>query len=203
MKPDIKTASQKVTIDQSVRDGFHRGERWAFDIVARGYFSYITNFIAHLIRDRDRALELAQESFFLACRAHRQYNPSKDLVPWLFQIARNIAYKEYNVRKSGNTVSLDETMQDSAYEPVANTPNPRQQVAEQEMWNRIHKALYRMKPKYRDVLILRLIQGLPSEQVASMLNLPVATVNTHTHRALKTLRELAQKEGLREDEVFS
>ena len=128
---------------------------------------------------------VAQESFFLACRAHRQYNPSKDLVPWLFQIARNIAYKEYNVRKSGNTVSLDETMQDSAYEPVANTPNPRQQVAEQEMWNRIHKALYRMKPKYRDVLILRLIQGLPSEQVASMLNLPVATVNTHTHRALK------------------
>ena len=59
-----------------------------------------------------------------------------------------------------------------------------------------------MKPKYRDVVILRMIQALPGERVAEMLNLPLATVNTRLHRALKRLRQLARQEGIHEEEVF-
>lgn len=186
-----------------VAEGFHRGERWAFEAVARDNFAYITNFVAHLLKDRDRGLELAQEAFFLACRSHKRFDPKRDLVPWLFQIARNLAYKEYNRKKGNKEVSLQETMEGSHFEPASEDVDPRRELLEQESMERIERSINKLKPKYRDVVILRVVQGLPSEKVAAALDIPVATVNTHTHRALQQLRRLAQQEGLREDEVFS
>lgn len=189
--------------EYELSEGFQRGERWAFEAVARDYFAYLVNFITQLLHDRDRAMDLAQESFFLACRAHKQLDPKKGLSPWLFQIARNLAYKEFNRRKKMPSESLDEKMDDTGYEIPDTVMDPRQESMNQETWQRVHQAIDRIKPKYRDVLILRVIMGVPSEQVSRMLKLPVATVNTHTHRALKELRRLCQQEGIREDEVFS
>jgi RNA polymerase sigma-70 factor (ECF subfamily) len=190
--------------DLDISAGFYRGERWAFDAVAKTLFLPIVNFIHHLLHDRDRAVDLAQEAFFLACRAHQKVDPNRSLTPWIFQIARNLAYKEYNKRKKSKQVSLDEMIEDetTSYEPSTND-NPRDESVDQEVWDRLQVAMKRLKSSYRDILILRLIQGLPSEQVSSMLKIPVSTVNTRTHRALKMLRKLARQEGISEDEVFS
>ncbi|MDX9754687.1 MAG: RNA polymerase sigma factor [bacterium] len=182
--------------------GFQRGERWAFEAAAREYFAYLVNFITQLLGDRDRALELAQEAFFLACRAHKQLDPRQGLTPWLFQIARNLAYKEFNRRKKHNAVSLEETMEKTGMQIPSAWPDPRQEIHNQDVKKRIQRAVDRLHPKYRDILILRLIMGVPSERVSKMLNMPVSTINVRTHRALKNLRALCGEEGLNEDEVF-
>lgn len=189
--------------DLELSSGFHKGERWAFEAAAKAYFLSIVNFIHHLLMDRDRAIDLAQEAFFLACRAHKKVDPNRPLSPWIFQIARNLAYKEYNKRKKNPNVSLDEMMEETnTYEPTTDG-NPRKESVKREVWQRLQHAMNRMKPKYRDILVLRLVQGLPSEQVSTMLQIPVSTVNTRTHRALRILRRFAHQEGIQEDEVFS
>src|SRR5690606_35104450 len=101
-------------------------------------------------------------AFFLACRSHKRFDPSRDLVPWLFQIARNLAYKEFNRRKNNKEVSLQEQMEDSHYDPPDSGQSPLQMAANQEAWQRIERSLERLKPMYRDVVILRIMQGLPS-----------------------------------------
>ena len=183
--------------------GFHRGERWAFDAAARTYFTPLTHFVTHLLRDRDRAVDLTQEAFFLACRAHRKVDPTRPLGPWLYQIARNLAYKEYNRRIKQCAVPLEETADDTGYSDPDETASPRGDLMEKEALERIHRAMNRLKPKYRDILTLRLIQGLPSETISNLLRIPVSTVNTQTHRALKILRRYARQEGLQEEELFS
>ncbi len=195
--------SGKGLLSDDVRVGFHRGERWAFDAVAREHFAYIANFIAHLLSDRDRALDLAQEAFFLACRSHQRYDPSRKLAPWLFQIARNLAYKEMNKRSKQTIVSLDETIEETGNFPVSNMDSPTDESVKKETAQRLQRAIKRLKPEYQDVVILRIVQGLPSERVANMLDIPIATVNTRTHRALQSLRKFARHEGIREEEVFS
>ncbi len=187
---------------REISEGFHRGERWAFDAVAREYFAYIVNFITTLLRDRDRALELAQEAFFLACRAHQKLDPKRDVAPWMFQIARNLAYKEYNKRQNQLNISLDDTMEDSFFEPETKEHNPRQESSNRELQSRINRAILRLKPRYRDILILRMMQGVPGDKVAEMLKIPSATVNTRLHRALKHLRKYARQEGIMDDEVL-
>ncbi len=189
-------------LDDNVAAGFQRGERWAFDAAARDYFTPLVNFITHLLHDRDRALELAQEAFFLACRAHHKVDPDRPLAPWLYQIARNVAYKDYNKRKKSPEVSLDGIMENSEWTPSSSDSSPRRETVRKEIWEKIDCAIKRMKPKYRDILILRVIQGLPSERVSEMLGIPVSTVNTQTHRAIQILRRMARQEGLKENELF-
>jgi len=191
--------------DLDISAGFQRGERWAFESAAKVYFSPIVNFITNLLHDRDRAVDLAQESFFLACRAHSKMDPARPLGPWLFQIARNLAYKDYNKRKKEKNVSLDDMTEENDASSILQepNPNPRKESIRREVRGRVERALDRMAPKYRDIITLRMIQGLPGEQVAELLNIPISTVNTRIHRALKTLRRFARQEGIHEEELFS
>lgn len=195
-------AAEQQQSELEISAGFRRGERWAFEAAAKQYFFHIANFISQLLQDRDRGMELAQESFFLACRAHKQVDPSRSLAPWLFQIARNLAYKESKRRKKQNHISLHDLDPEGEIPELKVEVNPRQTTVKAEISVRIQRALERLKPSNRDILTLRMIQGLPSETVAEMLKIPIATVNTRIHRALKKLRRLARQEGLREDEVF-
>ena len=188
--------------EREISAGFQRGERWAFEAAAREYFAHLLNFVAQLLGDRDRALELTQEAFFLACRAHKQVDALRPLGPWLFQIARNLAYKEFARRKKQPTAALDDEMVENDLKQLSSEDNPRVERTKGETMERVNRALNRLKPKYRDLLTLRLMQGMPSEKVAELMKIPVPTVNTRIHRALKQLRRFARLEGIREDEVF-
>lgn len=183
--------------------GFRRGERWAFEAAAKMYFAPIVNFVTNLLRDRDRAVDLSQEAFFLACRSHDKVDSDRPLGPWLFQIARNLAYKDYNKRKKEKNVSLDGMMEENDPVLTLHDPSPRHESVRREVQERIARALDRMAPKYRDIISLRMIQGLPGERVAELLDIPVSTVNTRIHRALRTLRRFARQEGVQEEELFS
>ncbi|MEW6238530.1 MAG: sigma-70 family RNA polymerase sigma factor [Candidatus Omnitrophota bacterium] len=187
---------------QEIGLGFQRGERWAFEAAARLFFSPVVHFVSHLLRDQEKAVDLTQEAFFLACRAHRKFDASRSFLPWLYQIARNLAYKEYNRRKKEPEVSWEDAEEFAAAALEADGGDPRAAAMEEETMERIQRAASRLKPKYRDVLILRMMQGLPGEQVAEMLNIPVATVNTRLFRALEHLRRFSQQEGLSENELF-
>ncbi len=189
--------------DLEISAGFQRGERWAFDAAARSYFVPIVNFVANLLHDRDRAVDLTQEAFFLACRAHEKVDASRSLGPWLFQIARNLAYKNYNKRKKEKSVSLDGIMEENEAALTVQDISPRKESFRREMQERIRRAMERLSPKYRDIITLRMVQGLPSEHVAELMNVPVSTVNTRIHRALKALRRYARQEGVQEEELFS
>jgi RNA polymerase sigma-70 factor (ECF subfamily) len=186
-----------------IREGFSRGERWAFEMAAREHFAAMVNYVGHLLHDREAAVELVQEAFFLACRSHHRYNPKRPLAPWLFRIARNIAYKEHNRRRKNPMIAMDDVTTDNqTYDPPAKAPSPRSQFADRETRDRLNRALNRLKPTYRDVIILRMIQGLPSETVAHLLVAPIATVNTRLYRALEQLRKYCRQEGIREEEIF-
>lgn len=206
------TKKRAMTVDSTIgekdRDislGFQRGEAWAFDAAARAHFQTMVHFVTHLIHDRDKAVDLVQEAFFLACRAHHQVDPRRPLGPWLFQIARNIAYKEHNRRKRRPEVSIEDQQTDAGapFDPPSNSPDPRQDNTDREIMGRINALVDKIKPKYRDVLIMRVIEGMASEEVSKLLRIPVPTVNTRTHRALRELRRLARSEGIREEEWFT
>jgi len=187
---------------QEIGEGFQRGERWAFEAAARLYFSPVVQFVSHLLNDREKAVDLAQEAFFLACRAHRKFDASLAFLPWLYQIARNLAYKEYNRCKKEPEVSWEKSEEYTSTAEETDGGDPREAAMEQEVMERIQRAASRLKPKYRDVLILRMMQGLPGEQVSEMLNIPIATVNTRLFRALEHLRRYTKQESLSESELL-
>ncbi len=179
-------------------DAFRRGEVWAFRRAAEEFFAPITNFLVHLTRDQDTAQDLAQEAFFAAFRSHHTFRKGAPLAPWIFRIARNLAYKELNRRSKRPQSSFDELVGKDGFEPPSTTPTPHESSSEQDLRNRIDRALAKLKPKFRDAVILRLVQGYSGEEAASLLDVPVATLNTRVHRGIRQLRKTLKYEGITE-----
>ncbi len=181
-----------------VADAFRRGEVWAFRRVAEEFFPPITNFLIHLTRDVDVAQDLAQEAFFAAFRSHHTLREGAPLAPWIFKIARNLAYKEFNRRGKEWKTLAEEGIEGTGCEPRSNGPSPHETAIDRDLRERIDRALAKVKPKFRDAVILRLVQGYSSEEAASLLGVPVATLNTRVHRGLRQLRRSLKFVGITE-----
>ncbi len=177
---------------------FRRGEIWAFRRAAEEYFGPIANFLAHLVGSSDTAEDLAQEAFFAAFRSHHTFRENAPLAPWIFRIARNLAYKELKRKERRLHSSLDEIAEVDGIELSAEEPTPRESSVAADLAERINRALSRIQPDYRDAVILRLLQGYSGEEASTLLAIPVATVNTRVHRGIRQLRIALQREGIDE-----
>ncbi|MFH1740860.1 MAG: sigma-70 family RNA polymerase sigma factor [bacterium] len=179
-----------------VTQAFRRGEVWAFRRAAEEYFAPITNFLVHLVSNLDTAQDLAQEAFFAAFRSHETFREGSPIAPWIFRIARNLAYKELNRRSKRPKTSLDDLAAQEGYEPRADEPSPHDESADRDLKERINRALARIKPDFRDAVILRFVQGYSGEETAALLGIPLSTVNTRVHRGIRQLRKTLKREGI-------
>ena len=202
-----RTASREwveLTVEQTdeltqVASAFRRGEIWAFRRAAEELFGPIANFLAHLVGSVDTAQDLAQEAFFAAFRSHRTFREGAPLAPWIFRIARNLAYQELNRRGRHPRASLDEMVERDGFEPLSEGPTPHDSSVEMDLRERISRALDRLKPDFRDAVILRMVQGYSGQETATLLGVPLATVNTRVYRGIRQLRKALRREGVDEN----
>ena len=66
---------------------------------------------------------------------------------------------------------------------------------DEESWRQIGAALSRIRPDYREVVVLRYQEGLTQPEIAEILGLPSGTVKTYLHRARKELAEILTGQG--------
>jgi len=73
--------------------------------------------------------------------------------------------------------------------------SPEQAAQQGELANAMAAALSRIRPEYREVVVLRYQEGLTHPEIAEILGLPSGTVKTHLHRARKELAEILSEAG--------
>ena len=155
--------------------------------------------IVRIVRDPVLAEDLAQESFVKAFRHLGRFDPKKKLASWLFKIAHNTTLDHLR-RKSLDTVPLepsDETGEES-WDVVAapETSAPDRQAESAELLRGLEKAIARMRPNYREILLLRFREGLAYNEIADVVGLPMGTVKIQLHRARKQLARELERLGL-------
>jgi RNA polymerase sigma-70 factor (ECF subfamily) len=69
------------------------------------------------------------------------------------------------------------------------SPDPHEQVESAEIWRQVHTGIQRIEPAYREVLVLRDIEGLRAKEVAEIVGISVPAVKSRLHRARAELRE--------------
>jgi RNA polymerase sigma-70 factor (ECF subfamily) len=160
----------------------------------RRYERPVLSLIVRMVRDPVTAEDLAQETFVKAFRNLRRYDPRRRLASWLFKIAHNTTLDHLR-RKRLDTVPLeagDETGGE-AWEvleaPATEAPERRAESA--ELLAALEQGIARLKPNYREILLLRFREGLAYQEIAEVTGLPMGTVKIQLHRARKRLaREL-------------
>jgi RNA polymerase sigma-70 factor (ECF subfamily) len=181
--------------DQEVVEAARRGEELAYRDLLRRYERPIFSLIYRMVRDRELAEDLAQETFVKALNALDSYRPEFKFSSWIFKIANNAAIDQLRRRRL-DTLSLDgapnaetpEAIEATALQIGADQESPLEEVEAREIGTAVEAAIAKLRPEYRSCIMLRHVEGLAYEEIAETLGLPLGTVKTYIHRARHELR---------------
>ncbi len=166
------------------------GSADAFRLLVERYQRPVFSIIARMVGDPALAEDLAQEVFVKAYRKLGTFDPRRKLSSWLFKIAHN-ATIDHLRRGKLNTVPLERTAADGedSWETLraseAEGPERRAEVA--QLVAGLEDALGRLKPSYREILLLRFQQGLAYHEIVEVTGIAMGTVKVRLHRARKRL----------------
>ncbi|MGV3464784.1 MAG: RNA polymerase sigma factor [Heyndrickxia sp.] len=157
---------------QIISDWFHQ------------YSDDIYQFFLYRIRSND-VEDLVQEVFIRAIKGLESFQGSASPKTWLFSIARNVAIDEIRKRKRNKWKEL--LSNEINKEPMdTHTPDFFLQLNEEN--KQLYQSIQALKDNYRDVLILRGINELTTEEAAAILNWSDNKVRSTYHRAKKALQ---------------
>jgi RNA polymerase sigma-70 factor (ECF subfamily) len=171
------------------------GREAAYRELVRRYERPVFALLYRMVRDRELAEDLAQETFVKALNAIDSYRPEFKFSSWILKIANNAAIDHLR-RRELDTLSLDgsphaetpEAMQATALQIGARQESPLDAVEAKELGGSIEAAIGRLRPEYRSCILLRHVEGRAYEEIAEILDLPLGTVKTYIHRARNELR---------------
>lgn len=147
------------------------------------------------ISDRERALELTQDAFMRTWDYVRKGGEVRELRPFLYQTLRNLIIDEYRKVKLHSLDSMLENAESGAMEALL--PQDDTNTLEAAMERLDAKAALRhvgdLPDLYREVLLLRYIEGLSPKEIAVVVEESENVVSVRIHRALKKMRELLEE----------
>jgi len=181
---------------QPVRDGelldrYRRGERRAFDTLVERYQRELFNFLFHLTHDAAIAEDAFQETFLQVHRSAAAFDASRPFKPWLFTIAANKARDSLRQRMRQQAAPLDAAVagndQGSTYADLmpADVPAPDAALANFQTRQAVDKIVAGMPEGLRVVLLLCYFQEMPYQDIADALEIPLGTVKSRLHAAVK------------------
>ncbi|MFV1987895.1 MAG: RNA polymerase sigma factor [Gemmatimonadota bacterium] len=182
--------------DQTLVEHCLRGdERAARELVVR-FERPVFSLIYRMVRDRELAEDLAQETFVRTLNNLKRYDPSYKFSSWLFKIGYNLTIDHLR-KKQLNVVSIEGAPDAMTPDQQAATRITLQTVDEQpdqllearSIGAEIEAAIDRLRPEYRTAILLRHVQGYAYDEIAEVMDVPLGTVKTYIHRARNELKD--------------
>jgi len=166
------------------------GDLRAFELLVIKYQRRIQRLVGRMVRDVDLVEDITQETFIRAFRALHQFRGDAQFYTWLYRIAVNTAKRFLLELKHDPTVSEsalssrdedDETFT-ARIEPSTDE-SPESVLAAKEISRVIDDALAELPTDLRQALVLREMDGLSYEDIASVMGCPIGTVRSRIFRA--------------------
>jgi RNA polymerase sigma-70 factor (ECF subfamily) len=161
------------------------------------------NFAYRLAGNEPDARDLVQEAFTRAFEHAESYDKTRPFDAWLLRILHNVFLDAMRRHSHSRTVSLDAPapVEDSGWSDLlpGDEPLPADELVRRESLDLLQKALQRVPPLYKSAVVLCDIEGLPYEEIARVLDVPVGTVRSRIHQGRLLCRraydELEKKGG--------
>jgi RNA polymerase sigma-70 factor (ECF subfamily) len=173
-----------------------KGSQEAFRELVTRFERPVYSLIVRMVQDPATAEDLAQEAFVKAYRSLRSYDPSRKLASWLFKIAHNTTIDHLR-RNVPDTVPLEAPPDHeegrgglAAVLADGSVEDPAAAAERRDMARSLERAIARLRPDYRESVVLFYIEGASYQEICEATGLPLGTVKTNLHRARK---ELAQE----------
>jgi RNA polymerase sigma-70 factor, ECF subfamily len=176
------------------------GDTDAFGVLVDRYGARITRLVRGFVRNEEDARDVTQESFLKAFARLDRFDGRSAFYTWLYRISANTAMDHNKkVRRRPAPLPLEAPREDDerpAAAPAAPGPSPVERAMTAELRVRIDRALEGLSPVYREVIVLRELEGLSYDDIARALRVSRGTVESRLFRARERLRaRLAPEAG--------
>ncbi len=185
--------------DEALAEEAKQGSERAFRELVERFERPVYALLVRMVRRPELAEDLAQETFLKAWKALGRFDVKRKFSSWIFKIAHNTALDA--LRRCGlESVSLDAPY--AAGDDPPDLPadlaaeNPLLRTLARESGQVLERALARLRPAYREILLLRFARECSYDEIAEVLGVPLGTVKIHIFRARAELLEEMRALGL-------
>jgi RNA polymerase sigma factor (sigma-70 family) len=197
MRPDLVSSSvvlgsgpgrgESPESDAPLVRRFQDGQRDALGEIVQRHQVAIRRFLLMLCDDRHEVEDLCQEVFLRLIRHLSKMVPPESLRPWLYRTAVNLVRDRARRRRIRRWLRLSGSGARGAGPVTAETTDAA--AEREELVEHLRREIHRLRPAWREVVVLRDIQGLSPQEVADLLRIPAKLVNDRLYRARRELAE--------------
>ncbi|MEM8734455.1 MAG: sigma-70 family RNA polymerase sigma factor, partial [Planctomycetota bacterium] len=167
----------------------------SYGVLVERYQGRLFNSMIQIVGSPDEAEDVVQDSFVQAYVKLHTFQGNSQFFTWLYRIAFNNALSRQ--RRKRADLSIEQSREITGSDPVDRSESPDEPLMREERVSLVHVALQRLTDEHRTILVLREMDELPYEEIASLLSINIGTVRSRLSRArnqLKLQLEDLQKE---------
>lgn len=175
--------------DTELLDEARMGNRAALEVLLERHQAQVYRFGMKMCRDPEDAQDVLQETLLAMARGIRDFRGSSSISTWLYTVARSFCIKKRRRSKfAPEETSLEAGMSDKfAIQDPARMPD--EVASGKQVEAALEQAIRALEPMYREVLLLRDVEGLSAPEVAEVLGITVQAVKSRLHRARVAVRD--------------
>lgn len=174
-----------------------RGAEDAYEILIQRYQQPVYSLICRLVNDPADAPDIVQEVFLKVFRNVGSFRGNSSLKTWIYRIAVNEAYnhRRWFSRHHRQEIALGADESAATYADGVMDPgrSPFEQAADHETRALVEQALENLNPKFRAAVVLRDIEDLSYEDIATVLDVSLGTVKSRIMRGREALRKILEE----------
>jgi RNA polymerase sigma-70 factor (ECF subfamily) len=178
--------SGKSVDDLELLNGVRNNDQKSFRMFIERYEHDVAATVIGMLGNTPEADDIGQETFVRFFESVQNFRGDSSVKTYITRIAINLSLNELKRRQRfKNRFSF---FKDGQYEEQPDLNESKSPLEEKELKEQVHSAIKSLKPEYRAVVILRMIQGYDTNETSEILDIPVGTVLSRLSRALDKLK---------------
>jgi len=188
----VQGGVSEAKVDQLLVERVQKGDKRAFDLLIQKYQHRIVSLVTRYVSDSSEAQDVAQEAFIKAYRAIGRFRGDSAFYTWLYRIAINTA-KNWIVAKNRRPPASDIDAVDAEQYGISpklkETATPENELLREEIERTVFDTIAELPEDLRTAIMLREMDGMSYEEIATTMECPIGTVRSRIFRAREAIDE--------------
>jgi len=188
----VQGGVSEANVDQLLVERVQKGDKRAFDLLIQKYQHRIVSLVSRYVSDPSEAQDVAQEAFIKAYRAIKRFRGDSAFYTWLYRIAINTA-KNWIVAKNRRPPSSDIDAVDAEQYAISDrlreNSTPENELLREEIERTVFATIAGLPEDLRTAIMLREMDGMSYEEIATTMECPIGTVRSRIFRAREAIDE--------------
>jgi RNA polymerase sigma-70 factor (ECF subfamily) len=195
LDPNQNLTTKAVYDYNLIQRALKNSDQKAYAELLQRYRESVYFVMLRMCNNKDDAEDLTIEAFGRAFKRLEQYTPSFAFSTWLFKIASNNAIDFLRNKKKNYALSLDTKMENDEGQEFSKsikseTLDPEEYIIKKQKIQHLRVVVDKLKPRYKELVVLRYYEEMSYDEIAVKLDLPVGTVKAQLFRAREFLYNL-------------